>query len=163
MKSILRVLAVLCVLLTAAPVGRDTGARQAAPTARTTERVSVASDESQGESHSEWPSISADGRYVAFRSDATNLIGGDTNNAQDIFIHDHLFRTTERISVASDDSQGNAGSYHPSISADGRYVAFRSDATNLVGDDTNGLLDVFVRDRGVQPPLINLYLPVVVR
>ena len=128
-----------------------------------TERVSVASDRSQGNNPSEFPSISADGRYVAFRSSANNLVGGDTNAVPDIFVHDRLLRTTERASVASDDSQANGESDQPAISADGRYVAFRSNANNLVVEDTNGYFDVFVRDRGEQPLLLNVYLPIVTR
>ncbi|OGO25624.1 MAG: hypothetical protein A2W33_04560 [Chloroflexi bacterium RBG_16_52_11] len=139
--------------------------------AGTTERVSVANDGTQGNGESGnpliececEPSISADGRYVAFGSEATNLVSEDGNGAPDIFIRDRLLRTTGRLSVGSDGSQANNGSGQPSISADGRYVAFRSIASNLVGDDTNGYLDVFVRDRGEQPPLLNVFLPVVAR
>jgi Tol biopolymer transport system component len=115
-------------------------------TAQTT-RVSVASDGSQGNSHSRYPSISADGRYVAFHSDATNLVGGDTNGHGDVFVHDRQTGQTTRVSVASDGSQGNSYSRNSSISADGRYVAFHSFARNLVGGDTNGRGDVFVHDR----------------
>ncbi len=113
----------------------------------TTERVSVDSLGAQGNESSYFPSISADGRYVAFWSSATNLVGGDTNHAFDAFVHDSQSGTTERVSVDSLGAQGNAASYSPSISADGRYVAFWSYATNLVGGDTNGWSDVFVRDR----------------
>jgi Tol biopolymer transport system component len=113
----------------------------------TTERVSVDSFGTQGNSDSYAPSISADGRYVAFWSRATNLVGGDTNGAYDVFIRDRQSGTTERVSIDSLGAQGNGDSRYPSISADGRYVAFHSVATNLVGGDTNGWLDVFVRDR----------------
>ena len=92
------------------------------------------------------PAISADGRYVAFVSGASNLVPGDTNT-----------RTCscaicgrappERVSVATGGTQANGGSYGPAISADGRYVAFVSDASNLVPGDTNDHPDVFVRDR----------------
>jgi archaellum component FlaF (FlaF/FlaG flagellin family) len=93
-------------------------------------------------------SISADGRYVAFGSDASNLVPGDTNSKKDVFVRDTLAGTTERVSIAGDGTQGNSVSSRPSISADGRYVAFDSDATNLApGDDTNGSYDVFVTDR----------------
>ena len=91
-------------------------------------------------------SISGDGRYVAFYSDATNLVSGDTNGAADIFVHDIQTGTTTRVSVASDGSEANAGSSEPSLSGDGRYVVFVSGATNLVTEDTNGKADVFVRD-----------------
>jgi len=112
-----------------------------------TSRVSVASDGSQGTNHSRDPSISADGRYVAFGSNASNLVGDDTNGKYDVFIHDRQMGQTSRVSVASDGEQGNFDSYFPSISADGRYVAFESYASNLVGDDTNGKYDVFIHDR----------------
>jgi Tol biopolymer transport system component len=116
----------------------------------TTERVSVDSGGAQGNANSEdycSPSISADGRYVAFGSYATNLVPGDTNGFTDVFVRDRQSATTERVSVNSGGAQGNSYSLSPSISADGRYVAFDSSATNLVPGDTNGLYDVFVRDR----------------
>lgn len=111
------------------------------------QRVSVASDGTQGDSLSRRPSISADGRYVAFRSAATNLVEGDTNGREDVFVHDRATGTTERVSVSSGGEQANDHSIEPSISATGRYVAFMSYASNLVDDDTNGVEDVFVHDR----------------
>jgi Tol biopolymer transport system component len=113
----------------------------------TTERVSVASTGTQGNHSSGLPSISADGRFVAFSSSATNLVNGDTNGEDDVFVHDRQSGTTERISVDSSGVEGNDFSNYPSISADGRYVAFESDASNLVGGDTNGHSDIFVHDR----------------
>jgi Tol biopolymer transport system component len=118
--------------------------------AGTTERVSLSSSGVQGNWDSFYPSISADGRYVAFGSYASNLISGDTNGFTDVFVRDRPAGTTERVSVSSSEAQGNGNSdieYGPSISADGRYVAFTSYATNLVAGDTNGTDDVFVRDR----------------
>jgi Tol biopolymer transport system component len=112
----------------------------------TTRRVSVATDGTQGNSVSYSPSISADGRYVAFNSSASNLVSGDTNGSSDIFVRDLLTNTTRRVSLATDATQGNGFSYYPSISADGRYVAFESYASNLVSGDTNGTKDIFVRD-----------------
>jgi len=113
-----------------------------------TTRVSIASDGAQANSAALWPSISANGRYVAFYSGASNLVPGDTNGAADIFVHDRDTATTSRVSVASDGTQANGGSgYFPLISADGRYVAFESDASNLVPGDTNGTTDIFVHDR----------------
>jgi Tol biopolymer transport system component len=112
-----------------------------------TSRVSVASDAEEGDSWSMSPSISADGRYVAFTSDATNLVPGDTNDGEDVFVHDRQTGQTVRISVASDGRQGHLGYDQPSISADGRYVAFDSFATDLVPGDTNSKCDVFVHDR----------------
>lgn len=115
----------------------------------TTERVSVSSAGVQGNSGSRNPRISADGRYVAFSSGATNLVAGDTNGEEDVFIHDRNTGATERISVSSAGQEAESGSwnYYATISADGRYVAFRSTAANLVTDDTNGMADIFVRDR----------------
>ena len=108
--------------------------------------VSVTSDGTHGNDWSGSASISADGSYVAFDSDASNLVSSDTNSEGDIFVYDMQTGTMTLVSVASDGTQGNSGSAHPSISADGRYVAFDSDASNLVSDDTNSALDVFVRD-----------------
>jgi Tol biopolymer transport system component len=113
----------------------------------TTERVSVDSSGAQGNNWSANPSISADGRYVAFSSQASNLVANDSNGAPDIFIRDRQLGTTERLSVDSSGAQSDSTSDYPSISADGRYVAFASHATNLVAGDTNGIEDIFVRDR----------------
>jgi len=111
------------------------------------ERVSIASDGTQGNSDSFAPNISADGRYVTFCSDASNLIAGDTNGFADIFVHDRKTGVTTRVSVASDGMQGNDWSgAGASISADGRYIAFASSANNLVEGDTNGVSDIFVID-----------------
>jgi Tol biopolymer transport system component len=112
-----------------------------------TERVSVNSSGKQGNEDSCCPSISADGRYVAFHSEANNLVPGDTNGRGDVFAHDRQTGVTERVSVSSSGVQGNDWSSGHSISADGRYVAFHSEANNLVPGDTNGTLDVFVHDR----------------
>ena len=112
-----------------------------------TTRVSVASNGAQGNGGSQNPSLSFDGRYVVFWSGATNLIDGDTNGVWDIFVHDRETGETTRVSVASDGTQGNDISRLPSISADGRYVAFESDADKLVSGDTNGFSDIFVHDR----------------
>ena len=109
--------------------------------------VSVASDGTQGNNSSGGNSISADGRYVAFISAASNLVVGDTNDTYDSFVHDRMTGETTRLSVASDGMQGNMGSWSTSISADGRYVAFTSEASNLVAGDTNGLEDIFMHDR----------------
>jgi len=116
-------------------------------TGQVTERVSVDSSGAQGDAGSGRPSLSADGRYVAFASDATDLVAGDTNGRTDVFVHDRQSGVTERISVDSAGAQGNGPSGDPSISADGRHVAFHSDATDLVVGDTNGRTDVFVHDR----------------
>jgi PKD repeat protein len=112
-----------------------------------TERVSVASDGTEGNGFSAWSSLSADGRYVAFCSSASNLVAGDTNGELDVFVYDRQTGETERVSIASDGTEGNGGSLKPSISADGWYVAFVSSATNLTAGDTNGVEDIFVHDR----------------
>src|SRR5947207_196032 len=111
------------------------------------ERVSVSSAGEQGNSYSSTASVSADGRYVAFQSQATDLVPGDTNGAMDIFVRDRTTRTTARVSLSSAGAQADNGSYEPAISADGRFVAFESDARNLVPGDTNNSRDIFIRDR----------------
>lgn len=114
-----------------------------------TTRISVASDGRQGNrGHSGDPAISADGRYVAFVSSAANLVQRDTNFEDDVFLHDRLKRLTSRVSVSTSGRQGElGGSLRTEISADGRQVAFQSNARNLVRGDTNQMQDVFVRDR----------------
>ncbi|MCJ2032830.1 Hint domain-containing protein [Methylobacterium sp. J-068] len=108
--------------------------------------VSVASSGTQGNSSSTNPSISADGRYVAFTSNATNLVAGDTNGTSDIFVRDLTAGTTTRVSVASDGTQGSSSSTAAAISADGTHVVFQSNAGNLVAGDTNNASDIFVRN-----------------
>ncbi len=116
--------------------------------AGTTERVSVATGAAESNGESRNPSISADGRYVAFWSDATNLVSGDNNLAQDVFVRDRQTGVTTRVSVDSNGMEAaNGNSLLPAISANGRFVAFRSFAANLVANDTNDHIDVFVRDR----------------
>lgn len=112
-----------------------------------TSRVSVSSAGVQGNNTSSNPAMSADGRYVVFESDATNLVAGDTNGVRDIFIRDRQLGTTARVSVSTVGAQGNAASSKARISADGRFVVYESYATNLVTGDTNGRSDVFLRDR----------------
>lgn len=116
-------------------------------TGRTTERVSVAVDGGQGDSDSDSPSLSADGRYVAFYSFSSNLIHEDANGVGDIFVKDRATGAIEIVSISASGGQGDSNSNYPSMSADGRYVAFYSTASNLVADDTNGAGDIFVRDR----------------
>jgi Tol biopolymer transport system component len=116
----------------------------------TIQRVSVSSAGDQADGQSFEPSISGDGRYVAFGSDATNLVPGDTNGASDIFVFDCQTGTIERISVDGAGNEANGVSFAPSISGDGRYVAFGSLAANLVPGDTNGWVDIFVFDRQTQ-------------
>jgi Tol biopolymer transport system component len=112
-----------------------------------TARVSVDSDGGQGNGDSSSPTLSADGRFVAFASDATALVPGDHNRAGDVFVRDREAGKTTVVSVASDGRPANGDSFNPQISADGRFVAFASEATNLVRGDTNGAVDIFVHDR----------------
>jgi uncharacterized repeat protein (TIGR01451 family) len=118
----------------------------------TTERVSVSSGGRQADGHSGvlnlmgGPSISGDGRFVAFSSDATNLVSGDRNANPDVFVHDRVTGETTRVSVASDGSEANAGGSEPSLSRDGRFVAFVSSADNLVPDG-NFTGDIYLHDR----------------
>ncbi len=93
------------------------------------------------------PAVSADGRFVAFMSQAEKLVANDGNNSPDIFVHDRQTDTTELISVALTGKSGNDASYTPAISADGRFVVFQSFASDLVKGDTNNSMDVFIRDR----------------
>ncbi len=115
--------------------------------AGTTERITINNEGAEADGGSFGASISDDGRFVAFASSATNLVDGDTNDTTDVFIRDRLTGTTERVSVNDGGVQGNGDSSVPSITPDGRFVSFQSTANNLVGDDTNGVKDVFVRDR----------------
>ena len=112
-----------------------------------TEWISMAQDGGEADSSSDISAISADGRFVVFDSFATNLVSGDTNDANDIFMRDRRTGTTRRVSGGSHGTQGNGSSSYPlAISADARFVAFLSDASNLVPGDTNDTSDVFVHD-----------------
>ena len=108
--------------------------------------VSVAVDGKAADGASFGPSISADGRYVAFASSATTLVAGDSNGVEDVFVSDGLRGHTIRVSVSSAGVQGDAPSFGPSISADGRYVAFASFASTLVADGPKGVLNIFRHD-----------------
>jgi Tol biopolymer transport system component len=112
-----------------------------------TVRVSVDSAGGEGNGASRFGSISADGRFIAFTSVASNLVANDTNGVGDVFVHDRLTGQTERVSLSSLGAQGNNHCGLASISADGRWVAFETEATNLVAEDENGTLDILVRDR----------------
>lgn len=111
-----------------------------------TKRVSVSSagDQSDGGVRYEAPAISQDGQLIVFASNATNMVAGDTNNQTDIFVHDQVAQTTRRVSLAFDNSEADGSSWKPAISGDGKFVAFLSDATNLVENDTNGATDIFL-------------------
>jgi Tol biopolymer transport system component len=111
-----------------------------------TTRVSENTMGNESDGFSLDPSISANGQYVAFLSDATDLVAGDTNGQVDIFVHDRQTGVTTRVSVTSAGNEANGASSFPSISSDGRFVAFESIATDLVVGDTNGFFDIFVHD-----------------
>jgi Tol biopolymer transport system component len=139
-----RVVVALLLGVLAVALGRS--AAGASASGAETRRVSLSSAGTEGDGNSYLPWISADGRFVAFTSFASNLVGGDTNGRSDAFVHDLSTGVTERVSVSSTGHQANGGSGSESISGDGRLVAFQSDASNLVGHDTNGAYDAFVRD-----------------
>jgi WD40 repeat protein len=112
-----------------------------------TTRVSVASDGTQGDADSFFPAVSANGWVIAFLSRASTLVADDTNGVEDVFVHDQRTGETERVSVATDGTQGDDDSYNLALSANGRVVAFASEASTLVAKDTNGVRDIFVHDR----------------
>lgn len=114
---------------------------------RTVARVGLSTTGVEGNGSSRNPSVSADGRFVAFASDADNLAPGDTNGYSDVFVRDLLTGETTRVSRSSTGGETDENSIDPSISGDGRLVAYWSAATNVVDDDTNGKNDVFVFDR----------------
>jgi Tol biopolymer transport system component len=111
------------------------------------ERVSLGLGGAQPNGDSEDPAISGDGAIVAFQSNASNLVAGDGNNRSDIFVHDRNRHVTERVSVASDGTEGTNNAIQPSISSDGRFVAFASLDSTLIPGDTNNVVDIFIHDR----------------
>lgn len=110
-------------------------------------RVSLAAGGAEANGECYWPAISTGGDVVAFQSEATNLVAGDTNGATDIFVREVAAGVTTRASVSSAGAQADAASFQCGLSGDGNVVVFVSAATNLVGDDTNGVFDVYARDR----------------
>ncbi len=128
-------------------IGTITGAYLHDRTAGTTTRLARPSGGGMPNGPTYTAHISADGAVVAFASDASDLVAGDTNARRDIFAYDVGTGTTERVSVTDDEQQANNGSADPTVSADGQTIAYLSYATNLVGGDTNGQNDIFVRDR----------------
>jgi Tol biopolymer transport system component len=109
--------------------------------------VSSAPGSVQGNQASDEPSLGGSGAFVAFSSSASNLVPGDTNGVADVFVRDHTTGRTERVSLGATGVQANGASRRPSISDDGRYVAFETDATNLPGTGGDTFTDVVVRDR----------------
>lgn len=145
-----RGLAFVVVALVALPSGAAASGPKSQP-ARATVRASVGSGGSEAKALAPatfaGPAVSSDGRYVAFTSSASNLVPGDTNGADDVFVTDRQTDSTSRMSLNTDGLQADAASGEASFSADGRYVAFSSDATNLVSGDDNKSNDIFVHDR----------------
>ncbi len=111
-----------------------------------TSLVSVSTAGTQGNGVSDVGSVSSSGRFVVFQSVATNLVAGDTNGVADIFVRDTMLNTTVRASLSDTETELNGASANATITSDGRYVVFGSDATNAVASDTNSTRDVFVRD-----------------
>ncbi len=97
-----------------------------------------------GNAYSDNPSVSTDGRYTAFASDSTNLGTNDTNGVRDIFLYDNQTATVRKISLSQQGAETNTASNHPALSGNGTYVAFSSEATNLITSDTNGFSDIYV-------------------
>lgn len=115
-----------------------------------TRRVSIGDREQQTNEFSIHAVVSGNGRYVAFESFASNLVPADTNGVTDIFLRDLLAGTTRRVSVGAGGEQADNESFTAGISADGRFVAFTSLASNLVAGDTNGDFDAFLYDRAAR-------------
>ncbi|WP_149549982.1 TolB family protein [Streptomyces marokkonensis] len=116
-----------------------------------TERVTLSATGEQADGAAYGPRLSADGRFAAFGADASNLVSGDTNGLGDVFVRDLREGTVERVSVSSDGAQADGDSSALGISADGRYVLFRSRAGNLVRWDSPpmdpGVYDIYLHDR----------------
>ena len=132
----------------------DIGVALAEP--ESTERISLTDSDGEADDFSTIPALSGDGRFVAFQSVADNLVAGDTNSAHDVFVRDRVSGTTTRVSVSTGGGEadansgfvfGSLGSLRIAISDDGRFVAFASQADNLVAGDTNDAIDIFVHDR----------------
>ncbi len=113
-------------------------------------RVSVAPDGTEANDSSAWPAVSADGRSIAFASRASNLVPGDANGVFDLFVAGPQTDQLARVSVGLGQTEADDLSLRPSLALNARLVFFESTATNLVRGDTNGNVDIFVRDR--RPP-----------
>jgi Tol biopolymer transport system component len=121
--------------------------QRGAPVEPTTRRASLSTESAAADGASMGPALSADGRFVAFESAAENLVDDDTNGVPDVFVRDLVSGTTTRVSVSSEGVGGDGRSYDATITGDGRFVAFASEATDLVEGDTNAFADVFLHDR----------------
>lgn len=111
-----------------------------------TQRISVTTAGVEGDGASDYPQMSADGRYVVFESTSTNLVPGDTNNHSDVFIRDLQSNTTTLVSNAFGGGFADGDALSPFISPDGNKVAFSSLATNMIASDTNSVQDIFIKD-----------------
>ncbi len=145
-KSLPMRVTAVCAVAAALAVTAPTANAHAADPPRTT-RVSVGTGGTQADGASTSPQVSANGRYVAFLSNASNLVSGDTNGIYDVFLHDRNTGRTELVSRGLGGAAANDASRPPRMSANGRYVVFYSFATNLVGGDTNRAPDTFIYDR----------------
>lgn len=124
----------------------------------TTEMISTTPTGGQLNDDSKVGDISADGRYIVFTSAANNVVPGDVNNREDVFVRDRKQSTTTLISKTNVGVTGNKASIKPAISCDGSYIAFASDATDLVAGDTNGQQDIFLADRITGGTVTNITL-----
>jgi Tol biopolymer transport system component len=122
--------------------------------AATTTRVSALPGGGDSNGYALQPAISGDGRYVAFHSNATDLVSNDLTSEWEVFVHDMQSGWTSREGVSTTGVPGDSRSDYPALSFDGRFVAFESASTNLVQNDTNNTWDIFLRDRQVPPPVI---------
>lgn len=113
----------------------------------TTQRLSIGIEESNGDSFATPTAVSANGRWTVFTSDAFNLVANDLNTTFDVFLKDNWLGEIRRLSVNADGIEGNASSSMASISADGRYIAFSSHASNLAPTDPDKNADIFLVDR----------------
>jgi len=111
-----------------------------------TELISLGDQGQQGDGDSRWPTVSADARFVAFQSFATNLVPGDTNGVADVFVRDRVSGTLMCGSLGLGGAPSDGSSRYPMVSRDGRMLVFESSATNLVAGDTNAHKDIYVRD-----------------
>lgn len=136
----------MAVLASVSAVSTTTSAVAVTGAEHGTERISLDDESHEANAPSYTPSLSADGRWVAFASDASNLVRGDTNSKRDVFVRDNRTGRIKRVSLSTEGRQANEHSYNPSISADGRWVVFDSWATNLVANDRNRRGDVFLHD-----------------
>lgn len=110
-------------------------------------RISLQPGGVQATSHSREPNINYDGNYIVFTSIDSNFVSGDTNGGEDVFLYNRQSQTIERVSLATGGGQAAGFSNSPSISDSGNYIVFASSAANLVANDNNNALDIFVRNR----------------